>query len=472
MRFTKIDIDEISKKLDIKNKAINQGRKGLPTKKDQELDQPQKEIVEYMRNTLSEERQMVIETLNNYQQKRQDIESFIKFIPVDLVVGEAEHEIEQNKQNSRDDLIEIKKKERKSFRGLRSFERKNDLNRDAIYPESKIFHWAVIIAAIVIESIANSYFFAKGSDMGLLGGVFQALLISMANIGSALFMGVYILPFMNHQNLTKKILSISTVSIYAILIFFFNLATAHYRAQLETDPIHAILKAITQLVNHPFGIVNYEAWVLFVMGLLFASFALIKGYTSDDSYPGYGPIYRAYQESIDQYKHERRKITNEINASINKYNGDVLTGLVKEAHKNMMEYPDLNNQSEERTTAFKNYARDLESSCNTLLQEYRIINNEIQGNTPPEYFSKKYVFNETYKTVHDAGLESAKQKEEELRTEVQKIDEKATNIQKDLQALNRKTLDSINKFFHDIEEEVENIMEEEAKEKWEEKETA
>ena len=193
----------------------------------------------------------------------------------------------------------------RNLRLLRVFKKTNGLIRDADYPESQIFQWAVIIALLVTESILNSYFFAQGSDLGLLGGFLQAFLISIANIGSALLMGAYILPWKNHIQTDEndnplekwsmqKSIAVIAIPFYCILIFTFNLAVAHYRAQLEIQPIKAVINAMTTMAASPFGIGNFEAWVLCLMGLLFSSFALIKGYTSDDSYPGYGKMTRAY----------------------------------------------------------------------------------------------------------------------------------------------------------------------------------
>jgi hypothetical protein len=48
----------------------------------------------------------------------------------------------------------------------------------ANYPESKVLAFALLLAIVAAESIANSALFAKGSDLGILGGWFQAILIS------------------------------------------------------------------------------------------------------------------------------------------------------------------------------------------------------------------------------------------------------------------------------------------------------
>ena len=79
----------------------------------------------------------------------------------------------------RDALIEFRRNERIHLAELSAFEDEHKLVNGAEYPESQINHWAVVGAMVLIESIANSYFFAKGSDLGLVGSILQAMIISV-----------------------------------------------------------------------------------------------------------------------------------------------------------------------------------------------------------------------------------------------------------------------------------------------------
>ncbi|MDC1214033.1 hypothetical protein N8000_06125 [Rhodospirillales bacterium] len=75
---------------------------------------------------------------------------------------------------------------------LSAFEDEHKLVDGAEYPESQIYHLAIVGAMVLTESIANSYFFAKVSDLGLVGGILQAMPISIVNIGAGLH--VFSLP--------------------------------------------------------------------------------------------------------------------------------------------------------------------------------------------------------------------------------------------------------------------------------------
>ena len=56
------------------------------------------------------------------------------------------------------------------------------LRRTASYPDSHILTFALLIIALITESMLNGVFFAEGSDAGLIGGVATALVISFFNI--------------------------------------------------------------------------------------------------------------------------------------------------------------------------------------------------------------------------------------------------------------------------------------------------
>ena len=77
----------------------------------------------------------------------------------------------------------------------------------------------------------------------------------------------------------------------------FNLGAAHYRTLLEDDPFSAAAVTIPHLISDPFGI-NFEAWNLLIIGMLFVIIALIKGYRSDDVYPGFGEVHRKLQNGL------------------------------------------------------------------------------------------------------------------------------------------------------------------------------
>ncbi len=450
----------------IRLEAIDAGSQNRPKETDAELDSTQDEIIQKIEAVLVQERDNVHKEVEEVEGKLKEIETFMELDLYEIIPNEAKFKINKVKMKLKADLIELKKVEIEKNREKRTFKAKNKLQRDVSYPESKILHWAIIFLAIFLESIANSYFFSKGSDLGLLGGVFQALLISGANIGISLFMGVYVLPYKNHIEATKKTASTGTMSIYGFLIALFNLATAHYRSQLEIDPFNALINTIPKLLQSPFGIDNYESWVLFGIGLLFAVFALLKGYTSDDLYPGYGKIDRDCKTAKQEYDDLKNKLRYKINDIIDEHINKKLNELIIKINQNYIEYTMSVIKIEKLINHFKEYAVRAESYCYKMLKLYRQENKNVRDkNSPcPSYFSQRYCFNDDYKKITEIDIKEKKDTSEYFKKKIRTITNEAKNIQEELHGINKISLDELKKFFDEIEIEAEKIIESEAKE--------
>ncbi len=198
MEFARIDVDHLKAELKVQERAIQQARRNLPAKTDTNLDSAQRDIVQHCSLMLEHARQISTEELDSDHQRRQEIELEIDASRIETIPGRSAQQIHSAQYDSRAPLIHDRKTERLMRRELSAFVTSNEIHRESDYPDSHILHWAIVVALVVAESIANSYFFSKGSDLGLLGGVFQAFLISVVNIGASLLAGLYVLPSFNH----------------------------------------------------------------------------------------------------------------------------------------------------------------------------------------------------------------------------------------------------------------------------------
>lgn len=181
-------------------------------------------------------------------------------------------------------------------RELRAFRYHNNLlDRTPTYPESVLFHFALVIVAIVVEGVANSYFFGQASDLGLLGGFFTAFLVSVANVAISMLAGVLFLRLLNHVNKIWKV--VGAVGFVVILVFLgvLHLTIAHYRELLTRNPDADILAALQPMFENPFALRDMESLLLVAIGVVISAFGIYKGYTIDDRYPGYGPVYRKWK---------------------------------------------------------------------------------------------------------------------------------------------------------------------------------
>ncbi|SDJ86036.1 hypothetical protein [Microbulbifer yueqingensis] len=174
---------------------------------------------------------------------------------------------------------------------LEIFRNRNGLTRDAVYRESKLLHYSVIFFIVICETALNSFFLSKGSQLGLVGGFFQAFIISVVNLGLAAFMA-FSLRNLFHVNLLHKSLSLVLFLAVTAMAAFFVLGVGHYREALETDPFAASGLAVTSLLQQPLSIRDFNSWIMVVVSAMAVMLLVAKFFVVDDRYPGYTAVTR------------------------------------------------------------------------------------------------------------------------------------------------------------------------------------
>lgn len=442
MNLFKLNAKEIPKELNISENATDQAMNECPQTTDTELDIHQQNIVNNFSASIVDSRNNTLEELETLESGRNNIEKDIDGFSLNQIIESAKQKIIRMHAEWREILNSAKQEENAALRNYRYFLYQNKLNREASYPDSAILHWAFIILAVLIESVVNSFFFAGASEIGILGGLFQALFISISNIGSALLIGIYVLPYKNHVDLKKQFRTkVITVS-YLIFVFLFNLGAAHYRTLLEDDPFNAKTNAIPHLIQDPLGI-NFEAWNLLIIGMLFMIVALLKGYRSDDVYPGFGEMHRKFKSSSN-HRGKRIEAMKSINRIIDEHSRQAETS-AQNAKQKLKNYKNSIFQSEEAVAMFVKSVTATENDCNNELWKYRSANAAVRSTKPPAYFSQRYSFNNY---LLEADLSEDKSKYNRIETRLNEIQgNEEEKLNDSLRKINEKALEDITEVF-------------------------
>lgn len=449
MRTIPVNIEAIKSKFKIEKTGRLQGIQDRPLSEETELDGPQHEIVQHVTQNLEQAKQDLNKTLAYLDTERQKICSQVNVKSFMDFPQETENQILWYMKESSEKLKHLYRDMRMRAKNLKMFMAENQLSREPNYPTSAILHRAIILIVIFGESVANSYFFAKGQDLGLLGGIFQAGLISIANVGSSLFVGQKVFPLVHHIDETKRKIGGAIITVYVGFILAINLSTAHYRALLEYDPENAIFKAIRNLIDAPFGIENFDAWILFIIGLIFASLGAAKGYTSDDKYPEYGHMHRSYIKARDSYLESRKEFIAGTREIIKKK--QIEMNAIKSGARSLVnQYVSHLNGAKGEAQEYQAYLESIEKAINTLLAIYRKSNKEYRDEPPPEYFDDKYSFD----TTMQAPVINVKKEEEiakQLDGEADAINKNYDNVSKQMLKLSRETIGKVDEFFEGYE---------------------
>jgi hypothetical protein len=213
---------------------------------------------------------------------------------LDAVERDCAVELTRLHTQSRPLLVAAKRSERSQRLALRAFRYHHKLNREARYPESRALHFSALAFVCVIEALANTFAFAQGSNLGILGGLAQALLIAAVNVVFAFFAG-RIASGLFHRNWGIKSLAASLVGGWAVFESLYALTVAHYRIALLNDVDTASWVALKRLQTMPLTIDDVTSVLLTVFTLAFGVAALLTGLATDDRFPGFGARTRAHK---------------------------------------------------------------------------------------------------------------------------------------------------------------------------------
>jgi len=215
------------------------------------------------------------------------------FKPETTSTDRLESELQTVVDSDRPKLQTLYEEEYSKAMELRHFRASNGLvHRDAHYPESLVFPLGLLIWVVIIESGMNMYFFSKGNDLGLLGGWFQALIVSAVNALIATVIGGLIcMRYGAHKEMMQRVVAwVVLLAVIIPVLLLFNLAVAHYRDALSIDPENAYRIAIERLHAAPFDVKTFDGILLFLAGCVASVIFLIDGYRGfDDVYPKFRP---------------------------------------------------------------------------------------------------------------------------------------------------------------------------------------
>ncbi len=207
------------------------------------------------------------------------------------------------------------------------------------HPKVPLLQMSIIALMILFESAANAYFFAKQSEFGLAGGVFQAAAVSLANVAVSFFIIGYwglrhiSMPIDRETIFGRRNLYILNgliaIIVGSILVLLVNLSAAHYRnildiqalglelpegigtqffphfmvspdvceAILTSDLGNTIGSAATNAMCRPFALHSLDAMVLLALGLAIAAIAAFEGRRLDSPFPGFSDAARQLESA-------------------------------------------------------------------------------------------------------------------------------------------------------------------------------
>lgn len=233
----RIDIEEVAKELDLECEATKLAAAGLPPPEQTTLTAPEAKAVQRVEKARHDFVRWASARLNGLNEglARRDVSVLVGDA---LAAGKAFERKAASCLAGHEHLVaELADNAAARERELADFRARNALSRPATYPEGSatFARYAILLALIVAEGVANAYFFSRGLESGLIGGFLAAGLFAAVNLVTAFVLGKYAIPLAFHRNPLLTALGVLAAGFAVVCMLAVGLTIAHFRDALIAD---------------------------------------------------------------------------------------------------------------------------------------------------------------------------------------------------------------------------------------------
>ncbi len=404
----------------LKERGRERGHEGQPHTSQPTLDNVETEVVAYCDDLYAKRR-------NEYHRHRTALEERLRPPPAnrgaDPLVEKACKEMKDAVAEERPDLAGLARDAQHAIGEVNRFRRDEARTADADFPESRGWHWGLLVALIVVETLVNGLFFGANVEGGLLAGTSYAVLISVVNVGVLGWLIAALVRLIHHRDPRRRVGGLAALTAVAAVAVFWNLFVAHYREALPPDyPVppdttlvaqqsvapqvppadsvpetcwrgpdetHADQEALCLFRASPFGLTGFYSWMLLLIGLAMCAAAAMDWFKTDDPYPGYGKRERRRRNTEERLLDDRRELLGHLNELHDDAGRKLRSDFRDPVEARQLALSDLT-KLDARHTDLVGFARDLEKSCRGALDMYRTANREARTTAEPQIWQTSW----------------------------------------------------------------------------------
>ncbi|MBM3359648.1 MAG: hypothetical protein FJY54_18250 [Betaproteobacteria bacterium] len=391
LEFMSLDLEKVRCDMDLADRGQRRGAANLPPAESSAFDEVEMEVIYRITTHLKADRQTFDSAMSVYGQRLHGmgLQEFVSQIKTYALGAQSEFKLEVSQ--GRDDIYNVRRDVVEFEDAFEAFKRAHRLNRPASYPENHWYHYGAIAVLFLIETLINAGMFSIGHLGGILGGVVEAILVSIINV---LFLGLLIAPTMwrlaHHRGFLRRVTGVLGVALFFCAALGFNLFVAHYREAFEgVAPQEARLTALVTFTQSPLHLKQAPSWMLWALGVFFALLAAVDGVMLNDVYPGYG--------RRDRDRRERNERFGRTKSDLLKFLRNVRDNAVSAMREAMGE---LEKRRDEMVQAaegqsrfvgrFRGQVKSLEDAANQLLMTYRDANQAAREKPAPRHFGERW----------------------------------------------------------------------------------
>lgn len=271
---------------------------------------------------------------------------------------------------------------RDAFMDLQAFKAANGIVRPARDTPPKVVTYGVIALAGILEVLVNAAFLRVNDDLGYLGGIIGAIVVSAINIVLAVLFGRQFIPRRHLPDQANKFIGNASLVVWAVLACLWNLLAAHYRDAKFNGVDAPEIAALNQLGSEPFMLDGIFSLGIFVIGVFVSVVVLVDALRMDDPIPGYGDKSREFRGRSEVYAD---KIA-DLNEQLTGVRDEAIEGaraVKDELALQLGERERIQRAYERYAERFIGHEQHLENVLNQLLLTYRNANRRARDEACP-----------------------------------------------------------------------------------------
>jgi len=425
--WKQISVRKVARRLGLERRGRGNGENELPRTDSNVPDAPQEEIIQQLHSITSKEHaaceDRLIEKSSILQLKQKRIDEnaeIVRSAGRDLELKFREL-VEQRLPDIRDADEDLHHRERE----VKDFQAAHKVSRNPEIHENQSLLYGTAGLILLAEALVNSYFFAKGSGEGFLGGAVTAFILAAVDIAIVISLGRAIAWFASGQAIWRIAASAALIVFIAWAVFY-NILTAHVREALLFVPDDFQKVALQSFLEHPFAnIQEAKSYYLVVLGMAFSVGGVFTGIEWTDKIPGFAKLgikLRYAKEDFDEMHNDFLVTLGNIE--------NAFRGKVEQATREMKQLLiEMKHQIDSKEVLARNFPRFVahyEKTHNALIRTYQDANAKARETPPPAYFNQNFPVEEKFTSLTDTSLSDKK----EYQIYKAKVEDVADNEQK------------------------------------------
>jgi hypothetical protein len=252
--------------------------------------------------------------------------------------------------------------------------------------QARLLHSLGLGIIVAIESVINGFFFAKGSSGGIIGGVLQAVVLSVLNVSVAAVYATYGMPRLIYRDIAWRVVGGIASLGYVGYVVALNIAIGHFRDLYISSAGNVSLQVLVSRVSRtPLLLDDAASLILVLLGILFGFLSVIDVASMRDRYPGFSAIGQAREDAIRKFAEEKSISLDELRSR----RDQAIEQMMAAIELIRVRRHDAGLAANGRARLQANYLAYLDSlsgAYERLVRRHREANRKARTTTSPTYF--------------------------------------------------------------------------------------